>query len=219
MILKRFFPFSISEYLKVFGYYVIFIALFYLSFFALSLYSSSNIFPAATTAYAVFLIFLIIGLIVFDFLLWTFTTMLAYATIAKKELSWKLWRRYILSLIILALIFAIPFLFSTRLLSEKIPIATVVFIIIFIVFLHFYNLACLFVAMTGKAFSGIRKGLAFGTLKIKHLIVPYILVLAASVIFSLIMTLVKIDFLNLVLSGVFLSWAALFVCRNLKIKK
>jgi len=213
-MIKKLFPFSLPEYLKVLCCYVAFFAIsYFFSFIARASVSDANVL-GMTAEKAILASLLILAAIIINFLAYTFATMLAYMIAVKKKFQIRMWPKYILSLIILTLIFLIPFLFAIRLAIDNNPASTTVFIIVLIIALHFLNLTFLFVALTGKTFQGIRKGFWFGTVKIKHLIVPYLWFLAASIIFSGIMLLLKLEFVNLLVSGVLLSWAVLYVGRK-----
>jgi len=213
-MIKKLFPFSLLEYLKVLGCYAAFFAIIYFFYFIAGAAVSNADVAGMTAGKAMSVLLLVAVAVIVNFAVYTFATMLAYMIAVKKKFQIRMWPKYILSFIILILIFLIPFLFAIRLATDNNPASTTVFIIVLIIALHFFNLTFLFVALTGKTFQGIRKGFWFGTVKIKHLIVPYLWFLAASVILSVFMMFVKIEFLNLMLSGILLSWAVLYVGRN-----
>ena len=212
--MKKFFGFSLFDYLKVFCCYAVFLSIFYFSANALS-FSSSKLLTAEAGASDAFLIFfLFIGLLALNFLSYTFLTMVAYLTAAGKKLGIKLWPRYMLSFVLMALIFTIPVLFFMRLLSDGNPAALLVFFITTVLMFHFFNLVYFFTALEGKVFLGIRKGFYFGTVKIRHLLLPYLVVAVLFVAASLLMYAVSIEFVRLVVIGLFLSFFSLYVGRK-----
>lgn len=212
-MIKKLFPFSLNEYLKVLGCYVVFFALsYFFSFIVKSSVSNADV-ASMTAKSAALMLILVLGMIILNFAVYTFATTLTYLIAAKKKFQIGLWPKYILSLVIMALIFLIPFLFAIRLFMDNNPAAITVFVIVLLVALHFFNLTFLFVALTGKTFQGIRKSFWFGTVKIKHLIVPYLWFIGVSLVLSLFM-LLKIEFLNLILSGILISWAVLYIGRT-----
>jgi len=216
-IFKNLFPFSLAAYLKVFACYVAVFAAIYISLFLFSSYTgraSLSFSKEQAEWYVVFFSLILFFLAAAVFFIFNLAASFAYSLAAKLKFRFKLLWKFMLASLFLALIFFIPWLFSTRLTSEKNPISMAVFIIVFLATLHFSNLAYLFTALEGKTIEGIKKGFSFGTAGIRKLIVPYIAVLVALLIFSLIMNLLKsFDFANLVLSGVLMSWMALFVGR------
>jgi len=219
MKLKYLFPFSIAEYLKVFAYYVIFFAVLFFSSFIISAHTSSLLLSAGrerAVLYFLSIITLFAFLAILNFFVFNLMIGLAYSEIAKIKFSWRIVLKFMLTFFILLLIFAIPLLFSIRLLEDKNPAAFPVTIVVFFAILHFSNLSYLFVALTGKTFEGIKKGFKFGTVKIKKLLIPYAFVIVVLFIFSLITKLLKdFEFISILVSGVLISWMALFVCRNI----
>jgi len=217
MKLKYLFPFSSAEYLKVFACYLIFFAVLFSSLFIISSYTASLPFSAAREAaagYVVLTIAILVLLILLNFFIFSLMIAFAYSQIAKIKFRWKLFWKFILAFLMLLLIFIIPWLFSIRLASDKNPAAIPIFIIVFLAILHFSNFVFLFTALTGKTIQGIKKGFSFGTLKIRKLLVPYVFVAIALAVFSAVMRLLAgFQFLNLILSGILMSWMALFVCR------
>ncbi len=219
MRLKDFFPFSLQEYLKVFSSYIIFFAILYLLAYLFPSYVSSlplsPAYEAEAAKYAYSLLFLMMGFALAMFLLLTLLTAFVYSVAAKKGFKGRLWPKYAFASIMLALIFLIPFMFAMRLSGEGSTAGPAVFIILLLVLLHFSNLVFLFIALTERTFRGIRKGFSFGTKRIKHLVFPYIIFLAVSAVLSLLMKLISLKFLNLIISGMFISWAVLYVGRNI----
>jgi len=216
--LQHLFPFSAGEYLKVFGCFAIFLLMFYFSAYVFSYFVGSVPFAAekeVMSRYFMSLLLLVLGLAVLSFLALTFLIFFAYSAIARKKLSLKVWPKFMLSFVVLALIFTIPYLFSLRLIEDGFAPGIPLFIALFFIFLHFSNISFLFTALEGRSFAGVRKGFWFGTAKIKHLILPYIIILAVSAALSLAIRLAEeMIFINILLSCAFLSWAALYSCRT-----
>ena len=214
--MKRLFPFSPKEYLAVLACYISFFAAIYALSFLVSQQVSAAPFSVtkeAAAKYALSIIASLVGFVALAFLALTFLMSFAYAVISKRKFYLKLWPKFMLSSLLLALIFLIPWMFSLRLSQDQNPAATPVFIIFMLVTLHFANLTYFFTASGGKVIGGLRKGFWFGTYKIKKLILPYVYVLVVLILISLIMRLINFEFLSLVLSGIGLSWAALYVGR------
>ena len=217
--MKKFFGFSLFEYLKVFCCYAIFLAVFYFSANALSFFSSTILTELAGAREAFLIFFIFIGLLALNFLSYTVLTMLAYLTAAEKKLEIKLWPRYMLSFVLMALIFTIPVLFFSRLFSDGNPAALLVFLITTVLMVHFFNLVYFFTALEGRVFLGIKKGFYFGTVKIRHLLLPYLVVAVLFVAASLLMYVANIDFVRLVVIGLFLSFFSLYIGRKVLYSK
>lgn len=214
MKLEDFFPFTISEYLKVLSYFIIFFVILYLLTFLTGFMSfPSTINETIAAKYALTLVGMLFGILIVFFLIYTFLVALAYNTITKTSFRWMAWPRFMLSAFLMIMISLIPVLFSIRLLKDANPASNIIFIALLIVMFHFFNLVFLFTSLRERSIMGIREGFYFGTAKIKNLLLPYLFFIVVSTVFSLLMLLLDIQFLNLVLSGVFLSWAALYIGR------
>ncbi len=220
MKIKRLFPFSIAEYMKVLAYYAVFMVVFYLMINLIIQRSKAVQFiDMATTEQSAFAAYSLLGFVFamlgIIFVVYTFFNSAIYSSVLRKRFSLMLWPKFMLSSLMLFIIFVIPALFVLRLLSEGSPASPVAFFIIFLIMVHFSNLVYLFTASERKVFSGIKKGFEFGTLKIRKLAIPYVIIAVLLIIFSFIMRPIPLDFLNVIISLLVIAWALLFVGRTI----
>ena len=220
MKIKRLFPFSIAEYLQIFACYVLLMLSFYFSVNLIMQRSRAfqflDIAAAEQSAVAAYsLLGLFLAMLALVFLVYTFLSSVMYTKVLNKKLSLLLWPKFMLSSVIIFLIFLIPVLFVLRLLSERNPFSSLAFMIVLVLIIHFSNLIYLFTASERKVFLAIKKGFEFGTFRIGELIPPYLIIAIVFIALSFAMRIITVDFLNLILSFIILTWALLFVGRTI----